>query len=440
MAILVLEITGACVTRPILCRSIVQCITHKTWGKTTSTSRRTFPLTQQSPRPSHKTADLPYQRLASSTTWKTFVGLANRTQRNATQRMEPLQEWPEPVVPVQSLSESCAAAIPDRYVKPPSQRPSTALSAGDGVNIPLVDLGAIRSDEGEIMRKISEACREWGFFQVVNHGVSPELLRRTREVWRTFFHLPLEQKKVYANSPKTYEGYGSRLGTEKGAILDWGDYFFLHFLPHHLRDKNKWPSLPTHARDAIEEYGTQVVKLCGTLMKILSKNLGLEEDHLQNAFGGEDVGACLRVNFYPTCPQPDLTLGLSSHSDPGGLTLLLPDERVTGLQVRRGDAWVTVKPAQDSFIVNIGDQIQPVDFLSRSTSRLTLSSTVHFSIRIDSCGRDLQPPGGTFGVRCNRLNLNLRLRGLSIRKSDYLLAWEWDVPASHLPLEMLPFH
>lgn len=112
-----------------------------------------------------------------------------------------------------------------------------------------------------------------------------------------------------------------------------------------------------------EEYGEELVKLGKRLMKVLSRNLGLEEDYLQNAFGGENVGACLRVNFYPKCPQPDLTLGLSAHSDPGGLTLLLPDDRVNGLQVRRGDSWITVKAAPDAIVVNIGDQVQVTDHI-----------------------------------------------------------------------------
>ena len=124
-------------------------------------------------------------------------------------------------------------------------------------------------------------------------------------------------------------------------------------------------------REVFDEYGRELVKLCGRLMKVLSINLGLEEDFLQNAFGGEDIGACLRVNFYPKCPQPELTLGLSSHSDPGGMTLLLPDDQVPGLQVRKGDNWITVKPTRHAFIVNIGDQIQ-VDNLSLSLS-LSLS-------------------------------------------------------------------
>ncbi|KZV22084.1 hypothetical protein F511_28325 [Dorcoceras hygrometricum] len=95
-------------------------------------------------------------------------------------------------------------------------------------------------------------------------------------------------------------------------------------------------------------------------MKILSANLGLTEDYLQEAFGGEDMSACIRVNYYPKCPQPNLTLGLSPHSDPGGMTLLLPDNDVSGLQVRHLDKWITVKPTPNAFIVNIGDQLQVI--------------------------------------------------------------------------------
>ncbi|KAL3834836.1 hypothetical protein ACJIZ3_009572 [Penstemon smallii] len=269
-------------------------------------------------------------------------------------------DWPEEIVRVQSLSESGINAIPQKYIKPLESRPSTIVT-DQNINIPLIDLQGIYGDDNlreKTLSQVSEACREWGFFQVVNHGVDPDLMDRAREVWREFFHQPMEVKQRYANSPKTYEGYGSRLGVEKGAILDWSDYYFLHYLPCNLKDFNKWPALPSSLRDIITEYSEQVVRLGGVLLKILSINLGLKEDFLQNAFGGNDVGACLRVNFYPKCPQPDLTLGLSPHSDPGGMTFLLPDQHVPGLQVRRGDGWITVKPAPHAFIVNIGDQIQ----------------------------------------------------------------------------------
>ncbi|KAF7830937.1 putative 2-oxoglutarate-dependent dioxygenase [Senna tora] len=278
----------------------------------------------------------------------------------------PQEEWPEPIIRVQSLSEACVDSIPDRYIKPPTDRPSFSSSPDDDdvvSNIPIIDLHPLFSASdpaarASVLAQISDACRDWGFFQIVNHGVSPELMDKARDTWRQFFHLPVEMKQQYANSPKTYEGYGSRLGVQKGAILDWSDYYFLHYLPLQLKDHNKWPSHPPYSREVVEEYGREVVKLCGRVMKVLSVNLGLEEDRLENGFGGEEVGACLRVNFYPKCPRPELTLGLSSHSDPGGMTMLLPDSEVAGLQVRRLDTWITVKPARHAFIVNIGDQLQ----------------------------------------------------------------------------------
>ncbi|XP_062230660.1 jasmonate-induced oxygenase 4-like isoform X1 [Phragmites australis] len=269
--------------------------------------------------------------------------------------------WPEPVVRVQSLSESGAATIPERYVKPEAERPALAATeAAEGgriEGIPVVDLSS--PCDPATARAVSEACREWGFFQAVNHGVPRELLRRARGVWRGFFHQPMEVKQRYANSPATYEGYGSRLGVEKGAVLDWGDYYFVHVRPPHLLNPDKWPHLPPELRETTEQYSREVAALCERLMAAMSAGLGVGESRLQEAFGGaEGAGVCVRVNYYPQCPQPELTLGLSSHSDPGGMTVLLADDRVRGLQVRRRGAWVTVDPIPDAFIVNVGDQIQ----------------------------------------------------------------------------------
>ncbi|XP_064968863.1 jasmonate-induced oxygenase 1-like [Musa acuminata AAA Group] len=271
--------------------------------------------------------------------------------------MDCLRDWPEPVVRVQSLSDSGATTIPDRYVKPQSERAS--VDPGDMVGIPVVDLAMLTDDVANCeatVTAIADACRQWGFFQAINHGVSPGLMRGAREVWRGFFHLPMDEKQRYANSPKTYEGYGSRLGIERGAILDWGDYFFLHFLPLCLMDHDKWPALPPALRETSDEYGAALTKLCRRLLRALSIGLGLDAACLPVAF--DDEGVCMRVNFYPRCPQPELTLGLSAHSDPGGITVLLVDDHVTGLQVRKNDSWITVQPVPDAFIVNVGDQIQ----------------------------------------------------------------------------------
>ena len=71
----------------------------------------------------------------------------------------------------------------------------------------------------------------------------------------------------------------------------------------------------------------------------------------------EDANQLMMLNWYPACPQPQLTLGLPPHSDYGLLTLLLQDQ-VEGLQIQHKSRWLTVKPIPNSFVVNIGDQFQ----------------------------------------------------------------------------------
>ncbi|KAJ6677451.1 PROTEIN DOWNY MILDEW RESISTANCE 6 [Salix viminalis] len=69
-------------------------------------------------------------------------------------------------------------------------------------------------------------------------------------------------------------------------------------------------------------------------------------------------GQHMAVNFYPPCPEPELTYGLPAHTDPNALTILLQDLMVPGLQVLKDGKWVAVDPHPDAFVINIGDQLQ----------------------------------------------------------------------------------
>lgn len=165
-----------------------------------------------------------------------------------------LNKWPEPVVPVQSISNSGIIEIPAKYIRPPTDRPSLEsfeTKVESELYIPVIDISPLITGSGdteEVMHEISHACKKWGFFQVVNHGVTPDLVQNMREVWREFFYSPMEVKKAYANDPMTYEGYGSRVGVDKEAVLDWGDYFFLYLLPEMTKNLDKWPKLPPNLR------------------------------------------------------------------------------------------------------------------------------------------------------------------------------------------------
>jgi isopenicillin N synthase-like dioxygenase len=91
------------------------------------------------------------------------------------------------------------------------------------------------------------------------------------------------------------------------------------------------------------------------LLEAISESLGLEADFLDKALGKHEQH--MAINYYPKCPNPELTFGLPAHSDPNVLTLLLQDE-VPGLQVFNNGHWIAVNPIPNSFVINIGDQLQ----------------------------------------------------------------------------------
>ncbi|KAI3841197.1 hypothetical protein MKX03_004901 [Papaver bracteatum] len=63
--------------------------------------------------------------------------------------------------------------------------------------------------------------------------------------------------------------------------------------------------------------------------------------------------------FYPYCPQPDLTAGIVSHTDHTLLTVMVQDQ-IGGLQVKRENQWVNVAPIEGSITVNVGDFFQKI--------------------------------------------------------------------------------
>ncbi|RWR97842.1 Oxoglutarate/iron-dependent dioxygenase [Cinnamomum micranthum f. kanehirae] len=65
----------------------------------------------------------------------------------------------------------------------------------------------------------------------------------------------------------------------------------------------------------------------------------------------------MAANFYPPCPQPNLTLGLSPHWDNGGLTLLVQNV-VDGLQVKHKGRWVAARPTPGMFTVILGNYME----------------------------------------------------------------------------------
>lgn len=105
-------------------------------------------------------------------------------------------------------------------------------------------------------------------------------------------------------------------------------------------------------------YCREVRELGLRLEELISKSLGLEKECLKKILGGSEQGQHMALNYYPACPEPELTYGLPAHTDPNAITILLQDLEVAGLQILNNGKWLAVKPHPDAFVINIGDQIQ----------------------------------------------------------------------------------
>jgi hypothetical protein len=94
-------------------------------------------------------------------------------------------------------------------------------------------------------------------------------------------------------------------------------------------------------RQVVGTYSKEARALALRLLEAISESLGLERSHMVKAMGRH--AQHMALNYYPPCPQPELTYGLPGHKDPNAITLLLQDG-VSGLQVQRDGRWVAVNP------------------------------------------------------------------------------------------------
>ncbi|KAJ4703752.1 2-oxoglutarate (2OG) and Fe(II)-dependent oxygenase superfamily protein [Melia azedarach] len=244
---------------------------------------------------------------------------------------------------VQEVAKESLNSIPPRYVRLDQDSPiisdNTCLP-----QVPVIDMIRLQlSDDGDDnfmdseLDKLHHACKEWGFFQLINHQVSNSLVEKVKE---------------------KLEGFGNAFVVSEDQKLDWGDMFYLTTLPIHLRKQDLFPKLPPSFRETLEAYSAELKNLTMKILNLMAKALRMEPDDMIVLFEGG--WQSMRMNYYPSCPQPDLAIGLSPHSDAVGLTILLQINEVEGLQIRKNGIWFPVKPLPDAFVINIGDILEIV--------------------------------------------------------------------------------
>lgn len=236
------------------------------------------------------------------------------------------------------------------------------VDAQDELQAPVVDLdGFLKGDDEATQhaaKQISEACLNHGFFQVINHGVDPHLIRQAHNHIDTFFKLPIQRKISAHKTPGSTWGYSGAHAHRFSSKLPWKET--LSF-PYH--DNNLDPVVTNYFKSTLgedfEQAGVIFQKYCGAmkqmgmkLTELLAISLGVDRLHYRELF--EEGCSIMRCNNYPSCQQPNLTLGTGPHCDPTSITILHQDH-VGGLHVFADNKWQIVPPRFDAFVINIGD-------------------------------------------------------------------------------------
>ncbi|GAB2271621.1 hypothetical protein Dimus_006451 [Dionaea muscipula] len=253
------------------------------------------------------------------------------------------------------------ADIPSQFIWPDDE-------SSDGeqriLHVPPINIGGFLSgDPLEVSKAITlvdEACKKHGFFLVVNHGVDPSLLAKALKLMDFFFGMPLHRKQsVCKRETHDHWGYASSFTGRFTSKLPWKETLTLAYSSDHGSVHTMQNYFVDFLEEELREFGVvyqeycrAMDSLCLGIMELLGMSLGVGRRHFRRYFEGND--SILRINYYPPCQRPDLTLGTGPHCDPTSLTILHQDH-VGGLQVLVDGRWYSILPNSGAFVVNIGD-------------------------------------------------------------------------------------
>ena len=234
--------------------------------------------------------------------------------------------------------------------------------AGSLGGVPVIDLS-----DANAIHAVGEACRDWGFFQVVGHGVPQSAIDSVLDLTRRYFALPAETKRRDMRTIDNPWGYYDRELTkeqrDKKQVFDIGpDAAGGVRGEDPFEGTTPWPDQPQGFEAKLRHWYADMADTSARLMALISASLTGNPDALRSAFE-PGHSSHLRLNFYPVADplgdeaQGEADLGVHHHTDAGGLTVLLQDG-VSGLQVHRDGMWHSVDPIPGAFTINIGDMVQ----------------------------------------------------------------------------------
>ncbi len=232
--------------------------------------------------------------------------------------------------------------------------------------IPLIDLSRGRA---EVADALAATLEHVGFFIVVNHGVSRDLVRRAFAEAERFHAQSPEAKRAvlmneHNNGYMAMARYNVRTSrASEAALPDMNEAFFIKrergpddpLAARRFGGPNRWPADLPGFRETLLEYCATVDRLALGILPALALSLGLPEDWFAPCFTQSQFS--FRLSHYPPAARERGRYGIAPHTDVNFLTFLAQSD-VPGLQIRReGGGWEDVPFVADSFVVNTGDML-----------------------------------------------------------------------------------
>ena len=101
---------------------------------------------------------------------------------------------------------------------PPETVDSADSNTANSVDpIPVFDFQCLGRDK----HNFEEACKEWGAFRLVNHGIPETFLAQLQDCLEKIFFLPFETKQVLFTTPLSYF-WGTPVLTPSGTAISRG--------------------------------------------------------------------------------------------------------------------------------------------------------------------------------------------------------------------------
>ncbi|XP_024980145.1 protein DMR6-LIKE OXYGENASE 2-like isoform X1 [Cynara cardunculus var. scolymus] len=274
---------------------------------------------------------------------------------------------------VKALAESPDLnSIPSLYAYSKNATDSPASDPQDP--IPTIDFSLLTSADpdqrSQVIQELDKACKDWGFFQVINHGVPESLMKMVMEKAGEFFNLTGEEKQDFQEKDVLDPiRYGTSFNSKKDKVFCWRD--FLKVIVHPEFHSPNTPlgfrfdiksqrlkGLTCDCSEVLLEYSNRTREVVRGLLSGISTSLGLDQSYVEKALKLESGLQICIANLYPPCPQPEVAIGLPPHSDHGLLTLVI-NNGVSGLQIKHDGKWIDVKDTlPNSFLVNTADQLE----------------------------------------------------------------------------------